>query len=73
MVGPPGLPTQRSAEIVFRLGADGTLSHVRVERSSGYAAFDRACLAAFARVGTIGPKPDGRPADWAITFRTQTD
>ncbi len=47
------------ARVSFYLGADGTLSDVRVVAGSGNADFDRSVLAAFLRVRSIGAAPAG--------------
>ena len=65
---PPGLPDVLSADVACLIGADGTISDVHVERSSGNAEFDRSCVEAFMQVGSIGPPPDGKPDTWSIKF-----
>jgi colicin import membrane protein len=65
---PPGLPDLLSADVECLIGADGTISKVRVERSSGNAAFDQSCIEAFIRLGSIGPTPDGKSGTWNIKF-----
>ena len=58
---PPGLSDLLTASV-------GCLIGVHVERSSGNAAFDQSCIEAFARVGSIGPTPDGKSGTWTILF-----
>jgi colicin import membrane protein len=70
---PPGLSDLLSADVEFLIGADGTLSRVRIARSSGNAAFDESCLEAFRRVGSVGPKPDGKSATWILEFRMKDE
>jgi TonB family protein len=65
---PPGLPDLLSAEVGCLIAADGTISNVHVERSSGNVEFDRSCIEAFMRVGSIGPTPDGKADTWNIKF-----
>lgn len=67
---PPGLSDLITADLQFDIAADGSISRVHVVRSSGDAGFDRACLEAFRRVGSIGPTPDGESGTYIITFRT---
>lgn len=55
---PPGLSDTLVAVVEVRIGSDGTLSGARIAQSSGNAEFDHAALEAFARVRSIGPKPD---------------
>ncbi|HTX67451.1 MAG TPA: energy transducer TonB [Opitutaceae bacterium] len=70
---PPGLSDLLSADVEFLIAADGTLSRVRIARSSGNAAFDESCLEAFRRVGSVGPKPDGKSATWILEFRMKDE
>ena len=65
---PPGLSDLLTASVSCLIGADGTISNVHVERSSGNAAFDQSCIEAFSRVGSIGPTPDGKSGTWTIAF-----
>ena len=55
------------------IAADGTISRVHVVRSSGNAAFDESCIEAFARMGSVGPKPDGKSDTWVLTFRMKEE
>lgn len=66
---PDGLSELLSAKVSFHIAADGTLSNVRVVRSSGDAAFDRSVTQAFAAVRSIGPVPGRRSYTWELTFR----
>ena len=71
---PPGLSDLLTAEVEFFIGADGTISRVRIARSSGNAAFDESCLEAFRRVGSIGPTPTGKSySDKIITFKMKDE
>ena len=65
---PPGLSDLLTASVSCLIGADGTISNVHVERSSGNAEFDQSCVEAFAHVGSIGPTPDGKSGTWTIAF-----
>lgn len=66
---PPGLSDTLVAVAEFYIGADGTLSNVRIKHSSGSEEFDRAVLEAFAHVHSIGPRPDGKSETLSISFR----
>ncbi len=66
---PGGLSDLLSAEVSFTVAANGKLTGVRIKRSSGNADFDRSVLDAFVRVGSIGPRPDGKPGTHELTFR----
>lgn len=70
---PPGLSDLLHAQVRFRIGADGTLSGVKISGTSGSAEFDRAVLEAFARVRSIGPPPDGGDGVWDLTFEMRED
>jgi colicin import membrane protein len=65
---PPGLSESLIATVEFRISVDGTLSGVRITRSSGSADFDNAVRAAFRRVGSIGPRPDGKSEVLELDF-----
>jgi colicin import membrane protein len=65
---PPGLSDRLTTVIEMRVLADGTLTRARVARSSGSDDFDHAVLDAIARVGSIGPRPDGRDDDVRFEF-----
>ncbi len=55
---PPGLSDTVAARVEFFVAADGSISRVRILRSSRSAEFDRSVLEAFARTKNIGPRPD---------------
>ncbi len=57
---PLGVSDQLTARVSFHVAANGTISQVRIVKSSGSAEFDRSALDAFKTVGSIGPRPDGR-------------
>jgi TonB family protein len=65
---PPGLSDRLTTVIEMRVLADGTLRGASIAKSSGSDEFDRAVLDAIARVGSIGPKPDGRDEDVKFDF-----
>jgi colicin import membrane protein len=65
---PPGLSDRLTTVIEMRVLADGTLTGASIARSSGSDEFDRAVLDAIAKVGSIGPKPDGRDEDVKFDF-----
>jgi colicin import membrane protein len=70
---PPGLSDLLEAKVEFRIAADGTLSSVKIIGSSGSAEFDRSVLAAFARVRSIGPTPNGKSDVWVVTFKMREE
>ena len=70
---PPGLSELLTADVEFLIAADGTISRMHIVRSSGNAGFDQSCIEAFRRMGSIGPKPDGRNDTWVLTFRMKDE
>lgn len=70
---PPGVGDRLSTEIEFFLAADGTMSQIRVARSSGNAEFDDSVVAAFRKVRSVGPRPDGQSEQVKLRFNAQDD
>ena len=70
---PPGLSDMLFADVEFLIAADGTISRVQIVRSSGNTDFDLSCLEAFKRMGSVGPKPDGKSDTWVLRFRMKED
>jgi colicin import membrane protein len=70
---PPGLSDLLEADVEFLIAADGTISRVQIVRSSGNTDFDLSCIEAFKRMGSVGPKPDGKSDTWQVTFRMKED
>ncbi len=69
---PPGLSDALIATVVFNIGADGSLTNIRITKRSGSAEFDAAVRAAFRRVGAVGPRPDHRSeTDVELDFRAK--
>ncbi len=66
---PPGLSDELWAEVEFFVAADGSISRIQMTRSSGNAEYDQSCLAVLRRVGSIGPRPDGKSDIFAFKFR----
>jgi colicin import membrane protein len=67
---PPGLSDTLVAEAEFRIGADGSISAVKIISPSGSAEFDRAVLEAYARV-RMPSRPDGKSSVQTARFRTK--
>ncbi len=67
---PPGLSDLLNAGVEFTISAGGTISGVRIVRSSGNAAFDQSVLDAFARV-RMPARPDGKTDAQRLTFRVR--
>ncbi|MGC4071509.1 MAG: TonB family protein [Nibricoccus sp.] len=70
-VTPLGVTNQPSARVSFFVSASGTISQVKIIRSSGNAEFDQSVVAAFKAVGSIGPRPDGRGDTKESDFSTK--
>ncbi len=71
---PAGVSDRLSARVEFYLGADGSISRVRIIRSSGNAEFDQSVKDAFARTRSVGiPRPDKRGSLHEIEFRMRDD
>ncbi len=69
---PAGLSESLVATVEFRIGADGTLSSVRITKTSGSREFDAAVRAAIRRVsGTIGARPDSKSEVVELDFRAK--
>lgn len=68
----PYTSTRRRASVVFRLGAGGEIESLRLERSSGDAAFDRSVLAAVRRASPA-PVPPSAITHMLETIRIEFD
>ncbi|KXU34111.1 hypothetical protein AXK12_07995 [Cephaloticoccus capnophilus] len=66
---PAGLSDLLQAKVRFAIAADGTLSNLRIVTSSGSREFDDSVLAAFRKVRSIGPTPNGKADTWELTFK----
>lgn len=66
---PGGLSDLLSAEVEFTVAANGAMTGVRITRSSGNNDFDQSVLETFARVRSVGPRPDGKTDVRSLTFR----
>lgn len=66
---PDSLNDLLSAKVEFYLASDGSLSRVRIARSSGDADFDESVLDAFRRVRSLGAVPGGTSGTFEIAFK----
>lgn len=66
---PPGLSDQLVTTVSYHVSAAGTVSQVRIVRSSGNQAFDNSVLAAFATLPPLGARPDGKSGTREVNFR----
>jgi protein TonB len=55
----PHTPRGARAFIEFMIHRDGSVSHIKLDQSSGSSTLDRSCLRAAQRVDTFGPLPSG--------------
>jgi colicin import membrane protein len=70
---PEGVSDSLEARLEFFVAADGSLSHVRIIRSSGNSEFDRSVTEACEQTRSIGPRPDGRSETVQMTFKIHED
>jgi colicin import membrane protein len=70
---PVGVSDKLSVRVEFMLAVDGSISQVRIVRSSGNRDFDQSVLDAFKRVPPIGPRPDGRSEPLTLEFKTRDE
>ena len=68
---PAGVGDTLVTTVEFHIAADGTISGVRIVKPSGSREFDDAVRAAFRRVGSIGPRPDGKSEVVLLDFRAK--
>ncbi len=71
---PPAGATTRAVTVLFSIHPDGRITSIRVARSSGSAACDRAALAAVEATSPFMPLPDGAtgPVNIEFTFDYST-
>ena len=62
-----------TARLEFYVAADGSLSGVRIVRSSGNPGFDQSVLEAFHKTASIGPRPDGKGETVSMEFDLRED
>ncbi len=72
-VPPEGVSDSVAARVEFFLAADGSLSQVRIEKSSGNSEFDRSVLEACERTQSVGPRPDGRSETVQMTIKMRDE
>lgn len=64
---------QLTAKVAFYIGADGSLSRVRITRSSGNSEFDQAVMETFRQTSSIGPRPDHHGEDVSVEFKMREE
>jgi colicin import membrane protein len=72
-VPPEGVSNRLEARVEFFVAADGSLSHVRIARSSGNAEFDMSVVEACEHTRPIGARPDGRSETVEMTFKMREE
>jgi colicin import membrane protein len=70
---PSGLSDTLMARVEFYVGADGSISRVRISKSSGSEEFDRSVREAFARTKSIGARPDKKGETVELEFRMREE
>ena len=66
---PESVDDLKTARVSFFIGADGSISAVRILKSSGSSAYDESVIEAFHRVRSIGAVPGGRTGTFEIDFK----
>ncbi len=70
---PPGLSDTLVARVEFYVGADGSISNVKIKSPSGSPEFDRSVVEAFARTKSIGPRPDKKGESAVLDFKMREE
>jgi colicin import membrane protein len=70
---PTGLSDTLVARVEFYISADGSISRVKISRSSGSAEFDRSVLEAFSRTKSIGARPDKKGEQVELEFKMREE
>ncbi len=65
---PPKGIGEKRAVVVFKIHADGSISHLRLDDSSGVASVDKSGVDAVLKASPFRPLPIGAPADVDIQF-----
>jgi TonB family protein len=72
-VPPEGVSDSLEARVEFFLAADGSMSQIRIAKSSGNREFDRSVIEACEHTRSIGARPDGRSETIYMTFKMRED
>ncbi len=65
---PPKGQESRRVVVIFKIHSDGSLSHLRLDHTSGMAIADQAALKAVENAAPFRPLPSGAPTDVDIQF-----
>ncbi len=65
---PPKGNESKRVMVIFKVHTDGTMSNLRIDRSSGVAVADKAALDAVENAAPFRPLPAGAPQDVDIQF-----
>jgi colicin import membrane protein len=68
-----GVSDRLEARVEFMLAADGSISHVRVIKSSGNSEFDASAIEAVSQTQSIGPRPDGRSDTRTMLYKLHNE
>jgi colicin import membrane protein len=70
---PPGVSDQLEAQVTFDITASGAILNPRIKKSSGNKEFDDSVLAAFRKIRSIGPTPNGKADTWTVGFKMKDE
>jgi colicin import membrane protein len=68
-----GVSDALEARVEFMLAADGTITRVRVIKSSGNSEFDASAIEAVTQTHSIGPRPDGRSDTRTMLYKLHNE
>jgi colicin import membrane protein len=68
-----GVSDTLEARVEFMLAADGSITHVRILKSSGNSEFDASALEAVTQTHSIGPRPDGKSDTRTILYKLHNE
>jgi TonB family protein len=72
LVPPEGASDSLVAKVAFHLSADGSISSVRIVKSSGNREYDEAVIEAVSHA-SAGPRPDGESDDISLEIKVHDD
>jgi colicin import membrane protein len=70
---PEGVGDRLQTTVTFYLGADGTISGLKIVGPSGNPGFDQSVLAAFEAIGRLPPPPTGFAGQRTLAFKVRED
>lgn len=70
---PLGVSDQLEAKVTFDITASGSILNPRISKSSGNREFDDSVIAAFRKIRSIGPTPNGKADTWTVGFKMKDE